>query len=254
MSEHPIEMAHAMEMNTTLNDPEDFARDTRIQEQVYAADRRRANAKEHLYVPPAPEPRDAFRPVPPRPFASAASAFASPLNAFASLASTIVAGAGAGSIGKLQVKRLSPAAILPLRATAHSAGFDLYSPIDAVVPAGGNRLIKTDVAIAWTNPEFYLQLHSRSGIAFKANVSVEGGVVDADYRDNIGVILRNAGTNDYQVRAGDRIAQAVPTRIVRCEIEEVVEGGDFEPLANEAANEATTTTSARQGGFGSTGK
>lgn len=154
-------------------------------------------------------------------------------------------------LGKIQIKRLSPSAILPVRTTAYSAGIDLFSPINATIPAGEVKCVFTDVAISWTNPEYYLQLHSRSGMAKNANVTVEGGVVDIDYRSNIGIILRNAGKTDYVVRVGDRIAQAVPTRIAMYGIEELGTDVAFAPINTTYLPVCQTT---RKGGFGSTGK
>ena len=46
------------------------------------------------------------------------------------------------------------------------------------------------------------------------------GVVDADYRGNVGVLLMNCSNVDYQVRRGDRIAQLICERILLPEIVE----------------------------------
>lgn len=141
---------------------------------------------------------------------------------------------------KEQIKKLSPDAIIPKRGTKFSACKDLYSPIDAVVPAGKNLLIKTDIAIAWDNPEYYMQILSRSGLAYKNNVVVQAGVVDVDYRANIGVLLQNNSNVDFVVKRGDRIGQYVYVKITTEESEEV---NEFTiPLESD-----------RNGGFGSTG-
>lgn len=39
------------------------------------------------------------------------------------------------------------------------------------------------------------------------------GVIDRDYRGNVGVVLFNLGQTDYQVHQGDRVAQLVIERI-----------------------------------------
>ena len=41
------------------------------------------------------------------------------------------------------------------------------------------------------------------------------GVIDADYTGNIGVILYNAGVDDYDVKDGDRVAQLLTMQMVR---------------------------------------
>lgn len=39
------------------------------------------------------------------------------------------------------------------------------------------------------------------------------GVVDRDYRGNVGVVLFNLSKTDYEVHHGDRIAQLIVERI-----------------------------------------
>ena len=64
------------------------------------------------------------------------------------------------------------------------------------------------------------------------------GVVDEDYRGNVGVILFNHSDTDFAVKAGDRVAQLILERIMTPEVEEVE---DLDDTARGA------------GGFGSTG-
>jgi dUTP pyrophosphatase len=48
----------------------------------------------------------------------------------------------------LKVKRLSPNAVLPSRASAHAAGYDLSSAVDTMIPARGRALVATDLSVA----------------------------------------------------------------------------------------------------------
>lgn len=67
-----------------------------------------------------------------------------------------------GIMMTLRVKRLSPSAILPLRGSPLSAGYDLSAAHPTVVPAKGKALVKTDLAIAC--PEnTYGRIAPRSG-------------------------------------------------------------------------------------------
>lgn len=100
---------------------------------------------------------------------------------------------------------------LPKRSTAQSAGYDLVSPISAVVPARGRKLVPTGVTCK-LKPYQYLQIVPRSGLALKKGITVLNtpGTVDADYYPNcIGVILYNTTDEDFVVSEGDRIAQAI---------------------------------------------
>lgn len=145
------------------------------------------------------------------------------------------------SIVTEEIKLLSDQAYIPKRGTVYSACKDLFSPIDCVVPANKNLLIKTDVAIAWDDPTYYIQLLSRSGLAYKYNITCIGGVIDFDYRSNIGVLLQNSSDTDFIVKRGDRICQYAYIKITK-------------ENSNVVDEFTIPITSDRNGGFGSTGR
>ncbi|KAK1402750.1 hypothetical protein POM88_002355 [Heracleum sosnowskyi] len=89
-----------------------------------------------------------------------------------------------------------------------SAGYDLSSASEIKVPARGKALVPTDLIIAV--PEgTYARIAPRSGLAWKHSIDVGAGVIDADYRGPVGVILFNYSDVDFEVKAGDRIAQLI---------------------------------------------
>jgi len=137
----------------------------------------------------------------------------------------------------LRVQKLSAHAVAPARASAGAAGYDLCAAYDGVVPARGRALLKTDVAVA-VPAGTYGRVAPRSGLALKSGIDVGAGVIDEDYRGNVGVILFNHGEADFAVRAGDRIAQLVLERIA---------------VADVLVVEALDDTARGAGGFGSTG-
>jgi dUTP pyrophosphatase len=141
---------------------------------------------------------------------------------------------------KVQVVRLDQA-VLPLKQTPGSAGYDVCAnnKMTIWIPAGETRLIPTGLKVAL--PEGYeLQVRSRSGLALKKSVVVLNapGTVDSDYRQEVGIILVNHGTQSFEVNKGDRIAQFVFAKYETVEFEETDTLDDTE----------------RKGGFGSTGK
>ena len=88
--------------------------------------------------------------------------------------------------GSLVVKRLSEHAKLPVRGSPLAAGYDLSAAHACVVPARGKALIKTDLAMIV--PEgCYGRIAPRSGLAWKHFIDTGAGVIDADYRGNVGV-------------------------------------------------------------------
>eukprot|EP00995_Heteronema_vittatum_P008244 NODE_3423_length_669_cov_323.929032_g2143_i1.p1 GENE.NODE_3423_length_669_cov_323.929032_g2143_i1~~NODE_3423_length_669_cov_323.929032_g2143_i1.p1 ORF type:complete len:175 (+),score=53.51 NODE_3423_length_669_cov_323.929032_g2143_i1:61-525(+) len=138
----------------------------------------------------------------------------------------------------LLVKKLSAAATIPVRGSAHAAGYDLSSAHDIVIPARGKAIVKTDLAICCPDGT-YGRVAPRSGLAAKHHLDVGAGVIDADYRGNVGVVLFNHAAEDFPVKTGDRVAQLILERIVTPAVEEVQE--DLPDTVRGA------------GGFGSTG-
>lgn len=143
----------------------------------------------------------------------------------------------------IRIKRLSEDALIPMRATDGAACFDLYVPKDTPVQKGRN-IIPLDIAIELPQG-VYAEIRPRSGFSAKGFEDVTGcrrdadvlhGIVDADYRGNIGVIVRS---EDYFiVGKGTRVAQMLIGSYIPCELTEVSE---------------LSETDRQSGGFGSTG-
>lgn len=53
----------------------------------------------------------------------------------------------------------------------------------------------------------------RSGLAHKHGIDTLAGVIDADYRGPVGVILANLSDTDFEVKVGDRIAQLIVEKV-----------------------------------------
>lgn len=63
-------------------------------------------------------------------------------------------------------------------------------------------------------------------------INVGAGVIDPDYRGNLGIVLFNHGNEDYQIRAGDRIAQLILECIITPDVEELPSLDETERGAN----------------------
>ena len=122
----------------------------------------------------------------------------------------------------VEVKRLSPNAILPTRATPNSAGLDLASAYDYVIAAKSKKIIKTDLAIKIPKG-CYGRIAPRSSLTLNYFIDVGAGVVDEDFSSNICIILFNFSNEDFYISKGDRVAQLIFEQIV---IAPVVEVGD----------------------------
>ncbi|CAO2819753.1 unnamed protein product [Amaranthus hypochondriacus] len=141
------------------------------------------------------------------------------------------------TVSFFKVKKLSEKAVIPSRGSLLSAGYDLSSAVDTKVPARGKALVATDLSIA-VPPGTYARVAPRSGLAWKHSIDVGAGVIDADYRGPVGVILFNHSDVDFEVKTGDRIAQLIIEKIIT---PDVIEVDDLD------------STDRGAGGFGSTG-
>ena len=138
---------------------------------------------------------------------------------------------------KLKIKKLNNEAVLPRYAHESDAGMDLFSVEDFGLSPGERKICPTGIAMAI--PEGFVGLiWDKSGIAAKNGIKTMGGVIDSNYRGEIGVILKNLSEEKYKINKGDKIAQMLIQKIESPEIEEV---------------DSLEDTDRGEGGFGSTG-
>ena len=148
---------------------------------------------------------------------------------------------------ELKIKALSPKIgteiPLPRFATAGAACMDLCACIDEAVTlaAGERRLVPTGIAIALPSADYAALVFARSGLGIKKGVCLSNGVgvIDSDYRGEIGVGLVKLGSEPYTVQPGDRIAQLMVVPVVQ-------------PTVTVAEDLDETDRGA--GGFGATGR
>lgn len=145
----------------------------------------------------------------------------------------------------LNVKiKLSRGMTAPEYATAGSAAVDLRAALDegsVVTIAPGERLlIPTGLSISPESSNVVAIIAGRSGLGVKKGVSLANGigVIDSDYRGEIQVCLINRGSEPFEVRRGDRIAQMMFLPVL---------AASFVPV------ESLDETDRGTGGFGSTG-
>lgn len=129
---------------------------------------------------------------------------------------------------------------LPTRATKSSIAYDFYSPIDIIIEPMKSAMIWTDVKAKFNTDEALL-INVRSSMG-KQPVMIANtqGWIESDYYSNlendgnIGIRLFNLGTEPYEIKIGDRIAQGMFVKY----------------LTADNGN----TEQERTGGFGSSGK
>ena len=129
---------------------------------------------------------------------------------------------------------------IPARATEHAAGLDVVAAEDVTLAPGRRHAVATGFAIAIPHG-YEVQVRPRSGLALKHGITCLNtpGTIDSDYRGEVKVILANLGSDPFEVRRGERIAQLVPAPVLDARFREV---------------QALSETSRGAGGFGSTGR
>lgn len=124
---------------------------------------------------------------------------------------------------KLKFKKLDEKAVIPSKATAGSAGFDIYACLDepVTIESGEIKMIPTGLTAEPDCDDVALLIYARSGLASKYGVALANGVgvVDSDYRGAWFIPLINHGKQPFTVEHGMRIAQLLPTKVLIPEIE-----------------------------------
>lgn len=109
---------------------------------------------------------------------------------------------------QVKINKLNNSAIVPTRGSIKAAGYDLYAIESYVLKPGERKLFKTGLSMEIPSG-LYGRIAPRSGLAFKNGIDVLAGVIDEDYRGEIGVILINLGNEDKAIAANDKIAQII---------------------------------------------
>ena len=106
---------------------------------------------------------------------------------------------------------------LPVRATAGSAGYDFFSPVDITLNPGETVKIPTRIRVEMEQ-DWVLKCYPRSGLGFKYRLQLNNtvGIIDSDYfySDNEGHIFSKI-TNDsnesksVSIQAGTGFMQGI---------------------------------------------
>lgn len=99
----------------------------------------------------------------------------------------------------------------PKRATAGSAGYDLFSPENVRLEAGEQVVVPMGIAVAIPKGH-YGKLYSRSSLALR-RLHVEAGVIDSDYRGELKVVLENRSSETIWLNDGESLAQLVVVQL-----------------------------------------
>ena len=151
---------------------------------------------------------------------------------------------------EIRFKKTHPDAVLPSSnsdsTSTGDTGYDLTAVEDVLIKSASSAVVPVGLTLAYIEPGYWFRIEPRSGLGFKHGIQPHLGVIDNEYRGDMGVklynfncIQHNTTLSNYQVKKGDRIAQLVVYRL-------------FKPIM-KWADEVEETARGEQG-FGSTGK
>jgi deoxyuridine 5'-triphosphate nucleotidohydrolase len=144
----------------------------------------------------------------------------------------------------LSFVKTHPDAQLPVRKHDNLAygdtGYDVTAVESVTIPARSAAIVPTGLTLANLPAGIWIRIESRSGLAFKHNIQAFNGIIDNNYRGDLGVKLINHSDTDYTVNKGDRIAQLVLYPLVA--------------VVRSEFTDTVTETDRGASGFGSTGR
>ena len=140
----------------------------------------------------------------------------------------------------VKIEKVSSKAIIPTYAHDDDACCDIHTIEDYIIGVGQKRLLRTGIAIEIPTG-YEVQIRPRSGLALKQGLTVLNGpgTIDAQYRNEVMVLVVNLGHKKVQIREGDRVAQMCIKPVYTMNFTEVDNLSDSDR---------------GQGGWGSTGK
>jgi len=144
---------------------------------------------------------------------------------------------------KVLFYKTHPDAVLPERnhkeTLTGDSGYDVTAVEDTVIPARGAAVVPVGLKLAYLPPGFWIRIESRSGLQFKYGLQAFNGIIDNQYRGDMGIRILNHSDSDYIAKKGDRVAQLVIYPLIA--------------LDSGFAEEVQKTTRGEKG-FGSSGK
>lgn len=124
---------------------------------------------------------------------------------------------------KLTYEKIHPDAVEPKYNYVSDSGFDLHSTLSLNVPPLGRMIVPTGIKLS-IPVGYEIQVRSKSGLTLKQGLMVlnSPGTVDQGYTGEIKVIVFNTNQQDYHIKVGDKIAQAVLCPVMCGEVVDLI--------------------------------
>ena len=120
---------------------------------------------------------------------------------------------------KIKIKPVSENFIMPRKGSDYAIAYDLHSTIDCVLDPGDSVVIPSGFSLSMPIGSGAYVI-PRSGLGIKHGIVIKNGtgLIDPDYRGEVGIALVNQGNRFFEISKGDRIAQMYFAELPRTEL------------------------------------
>ena len=98
-------------------------------------------------------------------------------------------------------------------------GYDLFCVDDIMIPSNKSCVAPVGITVADISPGYWFKIEPRSGLGFKHSVQPHLGVIDNQYRGDLGVKLYNFSDVPVTIEKGKAIAQMVIYPLIQANME-----------------------------------
>ena len=125
---------------------------------------------------------------------------------------------------KIEIKfiKTHPDAVLPKcnhdGEEVGDTGYDLVCVEDTLIPFKGDDIVPIGIKVGYITPGYWFSIQGRSGLGFKFSLEPHLGIIDNQYRGDLGVKIFNFGTTSYLFKKGTKVAQLVVYKLLQSEI------------------------------------
>ncbi len=123
---------------------------------------------------------------------------------------------------ELKIHRLDQTVEMPKYMREGDAAFDLRAAEDKLMRPGEKIIVKTGIQMA-IPPQHVGLIWDRSGLAAKHSIHCLAGVIDSQYRGEVGVVMKNLGDKEFLIEKNMRIAQMLIQPFASAQISESIE-------------------------------
>lgn len=98
------------------------------------------------------------------------------------------------------------------------SGLDVTAVEKVIVPPKGFAIAPVGLKLGYITPGYWFRVEGRSGVGFKRHIFPHFGIIDCQYRGELGIKLYNFGTEEQIFNPGDRVAQFIVYPLVQADV------------------------------------